>query len=113
MNDSSINELNSQLNKIGESQIYKESEKNQKEEKLGNEIIKELKKIITKTKFYKNVNVDSFVDNINENTMLINDYSEKEKKSFVFYNLMITCQINGLNLHQNNLFSDFFFAKDN
>ena len=113
INDSSINEFNSQLNKIGESQIDKEGEKNEKEQKLGNEIIKELKNIISKTKFYKNVNVDSLVDNINENTMLINDYNEKEKKSFVFYNLMITCQINGFNLHQNNLFSDFFFAKGN
>ncbi len=113
MDDSSIQELNSQMKKNGESKIFKDNEKNEKEIKVGSEIIKELKKVISKTKFYQNVSVDSFIDNINENTMLINDYNDKEKKSFIFYNLMIACQVNGYNLQQNYLFSEFFFAKNN
>ena len=85
----------------------------EKEERTSSEIIKELKKVVSKTKFYQNVKVSTFVDAINENTFLINEYNEKEKKSFIFYNLLISCQANGFNLQQNNLFSDFFFAKNN
>ena len=113
MDDTSIYEINSKIKKIGDSQSVKESEKDEKEQKISSEIIKELNKSISKTKFYQNVKLGNFVDALNENTVLINDYNEKEKKSFVFYNLLISCQINGFNLQQNNLFSDFFFVKNN
>ena len=113
MDGNSINEINSQLKKVEDSEAIKDNEKSEKEIKASSEIIKELKKVISKTKFYKNVNVESFVDYIIENTGLINDYNEKERKSFVFYNFLISCQANGFNLQQNNLFSDFFFAKNN
>ena len=113
MDDTSIDEINSKIKKIGDSQSVKESEKDEKEQKISSEIIKELNKSISKTKFYQNVKLGNFVDALNENTVLINDYNEKERKSFVFYNLLISCQINGFNLQQNNLFSDFFFVKNN
>ena len=113
MDDTSIYEINSKIKKIGDSQSVKESEKDEKEQKISSEIIKELNKSISKTKFYQNVKLGNFVDALNENTVLINDYNEKERKSFVFYNLLISCQINGFNLQQNNLFSDFFFVKNN
>ena len=113
MDDTSIYEINSKIKKIGDSQSVKESEKDEKEQKISSEIIKELNKSISKTKFYQNVKLGNFVDALNENTVLINDYNEKEKKSFIFYNLLISCQINGFNLQQNNLFSDFFFVKNN
>ena len=113
MDDTSIYEINSKIKKIGDSQSVKESEKDEKEQKISSEIIKELNKSISKTKFYQNVKLGNFVDALNENTVLINDYNEKERKSFVFYNLLISCQINGFNLQQNNLFSNFFFVKNN
>lgn len=113
MDGSSIDEISSQLKKIGDSESIKDNEKNEKEKKVSSEIIRELKKVISKTKFYQNLNVETLVDNISDNTKLINDYNEKEKKSFVFYNLLISCQVNGFNLQQNNLFSDFFFVKNN
>ena len=89
------------------------NEKMEKEEKASNEIIKQIKKVVEKTKLYQNVRVENLVDNINENTLLISDYDEKEKRSFVFYNLLISCQRDGFNLQQNNPFSDFFFVKNN
>ena len=113
MDDTSIYEINSKIKKIGDSQSVKESEKDEKEQKISSEIIKKLNKSISKTKFYQNVKLGNFVDALNENTVLINDYNEKERKSFVFYNLLISCQINGFNLQQNNLFSNFFFVKNN
>ena len=112
MDDPSFCEFNSQM-KIRNDSKLKDNEKNEKEQKVSNEIIQELKKVISKTKFYQNIKVSTFADFINENTMLINEYNEKEKKSFVFYNLLISCQANGFNLQQNNLFSDFFFVKNN
>ena len=112
MDDTSIIELNSQI-KIGDSQMLDNYEKNEKEKSIGKEVINELKNVISKTKFYQNTNVDSLVDKINENTSLLKDNNDKEKKSLIFYNLMICCQINGFNLQQNNLFSEFFFAKSN
>ena len=112
MDENSLFDINSQVKKNGDSKS-KDNEKNEKDQKLSNEIIKELNKVISKTKFYQNVQVETLVDKINENTMIIRDYTEKEKKSFVFYNLLISCQINGFNLQQNNLFSDFFFVKNN
>ena len=110
MDDTSTYEVNPEIKKNVESKSIKDYEK---EQKICSEIIKELKKSISNTKFYQNVKLGNFVDNINDNTALINDYNEKEKKSFVFYNLLISCQINGFNLQQNNLFSDFFFVKNN
>ena len=82
---------------------------------VSNEIIgiKQIKKEVESTKFYQNVKVENFVNNINENTFLISDYNEKEKRSFVFYNLLISCQSLGFNLQQNNLFGPFFFMKNN
>ena len=112
MDENSLFDLNSQVKKNEDSKS-KNNEKNEKEQKISNEVINELNKIISKTKFYQNVKVETLVDNINENTIIIRDYTEKEKKSFVFYNLLISCQINGFNLQQNNLFSDFFFVKNN
>ena len=88
-------------------------EKKEKEEKASNEIIKQIKKEVENTKFYQNVKVENFVNNINENTFLISDYNEKEKRSFVFYNLLISCQSLRFNLQQNNLFGPFFFMKNN
>ena len=112
LDENSLFDLNSQVKKNEDSKS-KNNEKNEKEQKISNEVINELNKIISKTKFYQNVKVETLVDNINDNTMIIRDYTEKEKKSFVFYNLLISCQINGFNLQQNNLFSDFFFVKNN
>ena len=89
------------------------NEKMEKEEKASNEIIKQIKKEVESTKFYQNVKVENFVNSINENTFLISDYNEKEKRSFVFYNLLISCQSLGFNLQQNNPFGDFFFVKNN
>ena len=113
MDETSICEFNSQMKKNGDLEIIKDNERIEKEEKMSSEIIQHLKKIVSQTKYYQNVKVSTFVDDINENTILINDYSDKEKKSFVFYNLLISCQISGFNLQQNNLFSDFFFVKNN
>jgi hypothetical protein len=112
MDENSLFDLNSQVKKNEDSKS-KNNEKNEKEQKISNEVINELNKIISKTKFYQNVKVETLVDNINENTIIIRDYTEKEKKSFAFYNLLISCQINEFNLQQNNLFSDFFFVKNN
>ena len=112
LDENNLFDLNSQVKKNEDSKS-KNNEKNEKEQKISNEVINELNKIISKTKFYQNVKVETLVDNINDNTMIIRDYTEKEKKSFVFYNLLISCQINGFNLQQNNLFSDFFFVKNN
>ena len=113
MDDTNIYELSSQMKNNGGSKLIKENEKNEKEKKVSCEIIKELQKVISKTKFYQNIKVSKFVDYINENSSIINDLNEKEKNSFVFYNLLISSQINGFNLQQNNLFSDFFFVKNN
>ena len=113
MDDTSINEFNSQIKKNGDMNQIKDNERIEKEEKMSSEIIQHLKMIVSKTKFYQNVKVSTFVNDIDENTTLINEYNEKEKKSFIFYNLLISCQINGFNLQQNNLFSDFFFVKNN
>lgn len=117
-----INDSNSQIKinsqdksiNIGEFSQFsvREEEEGEKEEKISSEIITELNKIIKKSKFYQNISVNSLVDNINDNTLLLNDYNEKQKNSFVFYNLLITCQLNGFNLQQNNIFADFFFVKD-
>ena len=89
------------------------NEKIEKEEKNSSEIIKQIKKEVERTKFYQNIQVENFVSSINENTFLISDYNEKEKRSFVFYNLLISCQSLGFNLQQNNPFSEFFFVKNN
>ena len=113
MDDSNIYEFSSQMKNKKGSQLIKENEKSEKEEKVSCEIMKHLKNNVSNTKFYKNVNVSKFVDYVNENSSIINDLTEKEKNSFVFYNLLISCQINGFNLQQNNLFSDFFFVKNN
>ena len=113
MDDSNIYEFSSQMKNNKGSQLIKENEKSEKEEKVSSEIMKHLKKNVSNTKFYQNVNVSKFVDYVNENSSIINDLTEKEKNSFVFYNLLISCQINGFNLQQNNLFSDFFFVKNN
>ena len=114
LDDASFIELSSQIkNRNGNDSKMLLDENMEKEERTSSEIIKELKKVVSKTKFYQNVKVSTFVDAINENTFLINEYNEKEKKSFIFYNLLISCQANGFNLQQNNLFSDFFFAKNN
>ena len=113
MDETGINDFNSQK-KNGDFDI-KENERieKEKEEKMSSEIIQHLKKIVSQTKFYQNVKVKTFVNAIDENSPLIKDYTDKEKKSYVFYNLLISCQINGFNLQQNNLFSDFFFVKNN
>lgn len=113
MDDSNIYEFSSQMKNKKGSQLIKENEKSEKEEKVSSEIMKHLKNNVSNTKFYQNVNVSKFVDYVNENSSIINDLTEKEKNSFVFYNLLISCQINGFNLQQNNLFSDFFFVKNN
>ena len=114
LDDASFIELSSQIkNRNGSDSKMLLDENMEKEERTSSEIIKELKKVVSKTKFYQNVKVSTFVDAINENTFLINEYNEKEKTSFIFYNLLISCQANGFNLQQNNLFSDFFFAKNN
>ena len=112
IDETSICEFNSQMKKNGDLEIIKDNERIEKEEKMSSEIIQHLKKIV-QTKFYQNIKATTFVDDINENTILINDYSDKEKKSFVFYNLLISCQFSEFNLQQNNLFSDFFFVKNN
>ena len=116
LDETSVNDFNSQIKKNGDFDI-KENERiekeKEKEEKMSNEIIQHLKKIVSQTKFYQNVKVKAFVNAIDENSTLIKDYSDKEKKSYVFYNLLISCQIHGFNLQQNNLFSDFFFVKNN
>ena len=116
LDETSVNDFNSQIKKNGDFDI-KENERiekeKEKEEKMSNEIIQHLKKIVSQTKFYQNVKVKAFVNAIDENSTLIKDYNDKEKKSYVFYNLLISCQINGFNLQQNNLFSDFFFVKNN
>lgn len=114
LDDASFAELSSQIKtKNGSDSKMMLDENMEKEERTSSEIINELKKVVSKTKFYQNVKVSTFADAINENTVLINEYNEKEKKSFIFYNLLISCQANGFNLQQNNLFSDFFFAKNN
>ena len=112
LDDSSLYDLTSP-NKWKEQGSKFMNEKMEKEEKASNEIIKQIKKVVEKTKLYQNVRVENLVDNINENTLLISDYDEKEKRSFVFYNLLISCQRDGFNLQQNNPFSDFFFVKNN
>ena len=114
LDDASFVELSSQIkNRMGSDSKMLLDENMEREERTSSEIIRELKKVVSKTKFYQNVKVSTFVDAINENTVLFNEYNEKEKKSFIFYNLLISCQANGFNLQQNNLFSDFFFAKNN
>ena len=112
LDDSSPYEFSSQ-NKWKESSSKYMNEKMEKEEKTSSEIIKQIKKAVENTKFYQNVKVESFVNTINENSFLISDYNEKEKRSFVFYNLLISCQSLGFNLQQNNLFGPFFFTKNN
>ena len=112
LDDSSPYEFSSQ-NKWKESGSKYLNEKIEKEEKTSSEIIKQIKKAVENTKFYQNVKVESFVNKINENSFLISDYNEKEKRSFVFYNLLISCQSLGFNLQQNNPFAEFFFMKNN
>ena len=112
LDDSSPYEFSSQ-NKWKESSSKYLNEKIEKEEKTSSEIIKQIKKAVENTKFYQNVKVESFVNTINENSFLISDYNEKEKRSFVFYNLLISCQSLGFNLQQNNPFAEFFFMKNN
>ena len=112
LDDSSPYEFSSQ-NKWKESSSKYMNEKMEKEEKASSEIIKQIKKAVENTKFYQNVKVESFVNTINENSFLISDYNEKEKRSFVFYNLLISCQSLGFNLQQNNPFAEFFFMKNN
>jgi hypothetical protein len=85
LDDASFVELSSQIkNRNGSDSKMLFDENMEKEERTSSEIIKELKKAVSKTKFYQNVKVSTFVDAINENTFLINEYNEKEKKSFVF-----------------------------
>ena len=112
LDDSSPYEFNTNY-KWKENESKYMNEKIEKEEKASNEIIKQIKKAVENTKFYQNVKVENLVDKINENTFLISDYNEKEKRSFVFYNLLISCQTLGFNLQQNNPFSEFFFVKNN
>ena len=112
MDDSSPYEFSSQ-NKWKENCSKLINEKIEREQKASNEIIKQIKKAVENTKFYQNEKVENFVEKINGNSMIIFDYSEKEKRSFVFYNLLISCQNCGFNLQQNNLFSEFFFMKNN
>ena len=112
LDDSSPYEFSSQ-NKWKESSSKYMNEKMEKEEKTSSEIIKQIKKAVENTKFYQNVKVENFVNTINENSFLISDYNEKEKRSFVFYNLLISCQSLGFNLQQNNPFAEFFFMKNN
>ena len=112
LDDSSPYEFSSQ-NKWKESSSKYMNEKMEKEEKTSSEIIKQIKKAVENTKFYQNVKVESFVNTISENSFLISDYNEKEKRSFVFYNLLISCQSLGFNLQQNNPFAEFFFMKNN
>jgi hypothetical protein len=112
LDDSSPYEFSSKNNWNENASNYM-NEKMEKEEKASNEIIKQIKKEVESTKFYQNVKVENFVNSINENTFLISDYNEKEKRSFVFYNLLISCQSLGFNLQQNNPFGDFFFVKNN
>ena len=112
LDDSSPYEFSSP-NKWKENSSKYLNEKMEKEEKASSEIIKQIKKAVENTKFYQNIKVESFVNNINENTFLISDYNEKEKRSFVFYNLLISCQNLGFNLQQNNPFAEFFFVKNN
>ena len=112
LDDSSPYEFSSQ-NKWKESSSKYMNEKMEKEEKTSSEIIKQIKKAVENTKFYQNVKVESFVNTINENSFLISDYNEKEKRSFVFYNLLISCQSLRFNLQQNNPFAEFFFMKNN
>ena len=112
LDDSSPYEFNSQ-NKWKESSSKYLNEKIEKEERTSSEIIKQIKKVVENTKFYQNVKVESFVKKINENSFLISDYKKKKKRSFVFYNLLISCQSLGFNLQQNNPFAEFFFMKNN
>ena len=112
LDDSSPYEFNSQ-NKWKESSSKYLNEKIEKEERTSSEIIKQIKKVVENTKFYQNVKVESFVNKINENSFLISDYNEKEKRSFVFYNLLISSQSLGFNLQQINPFAEFFFMKNN
>ena len=112
LDDSSPYEFNSQ-NKWKESSSKYLNEKIEKEERTSSEIIKQIKKVVENTKFYQNVKVESFVKKINENSFLISHYNEKEKRSFVFYNLLISSQSLGFNLQQINPFAEFFFMKNN
>ena len=112
LDDSSPYEFSSQI-KWKENMSKYMNEKMEREEKASSEIIKNIKKAVENTKFYQNVLLDNFVNKINENTLLICDYNEKEKRSFVFYNLLISCQSCGFNLQQNNPFAEFFFVKNN
>ena len=112
LDDSSPYEFNSQ-NKWKESSSKYLNEKIEKEERTSSEIIKQIKKVVENTKFYQNVKVESFVKKINENSFLISYYNEKEKRSFVFYNLLISSQSLGFNLQQITPFAEFFFMKNN
>jgi hypothetical protein len=110
--DSSPYEFSSQ-NKWKENCSKLMNEKIEREQKASSEIIRQIKKAVENTKYYQNIKVENFVNKINENSLIICDYSEKEKRSFVFYNLLISCQNCGFSLQQNNLFSEFFFVKNN
>ena len=112
LDDSSPYEFISQ-NKWKDNSSKYMNEKMEREEKASSEIINNIKKAVENTKFYQNILLDNFVNKINENTLLICDYNEKEKRSFVFYNFLISCQSYGFNLQQNNPFSEFFFVKNN
>ena len=112
LDDSGPYEFISQ-NKWKESSSKYLNEKIEKEERTSSEIIKQIKKVVENTKFYQNVKVESFVKKINENSFLISYYNEKEKRSFVFYNLLISSQSLGFNLQQINPFAEFFFMKNN
>ena len=88
----------------------------EKEEKIGIEMIGKLKEIISECKYYQNINVESLMSLLDKKCNMLNsefgENNEKLKKSFLFYNLLLCCQANGINLQQNNLFSDFFLVKD-
>lgn len=88
----------------------------ERQDRMGIQIKNKIIDIIKESKYYRNVNLDTFVDSINkDDNILVDEFglkNEKTMKSFIFYNLLICCQANGINLQQNNLFSDFFFVKD-
>ena len=79
-------------------------------------MIGKLKEIISECKYYQNINVESLMSLLDKKCNMLNsefgENNEKLKKSFLFYNLLLCCQANGINLQQNNLFSDFFLVKD-
>lgn len=109
--DNILNDVNGDEENFLFSQMT--TSRSEMEEKIGIEIVNELNTIIKKnTKFYQNVSMNSLVKKIEEkNNDLLRDYNIRQKNSFVFYNLLITCQVQGYNLQQNKLFDDFFFVK--